>query len=85
MLVHVCAGFVSCFILPSLCALNEEIQRLYMCIIKIKKDYVFWDTTHCNLSANVTEEPAAFITVDCEDKGSMLHHHVGTYHHTANQ
>jgi len=79
MLVHVCAAFVSCFILPSVCALNEEIQRLYMCNIKIKKDYVFWDITNCSSSNNVPEEPAASIKVDSEDKGSMLHNHVGTY------
>lgn len=83
MLVHVYAGFVSCFILPSLCVLNEEIQRLYMYNIKIKKDYVFWDVTKCSLSTIVPEEPAASIRVDSEDIGSMLHHHVGTYHHTA--
>jgi len=51
--------------------------------IKIKKDYVFWDVTNRSSSTNVPAEPAASIRVDCEDKGSMLHHHVGTNHHTA--
>jgi hypothetical protein len=83
MLVHVYAGFVTCFILPSLCALNEEIQRLYMYNIKIKKDFVFWDVTNCSSSTSVPEEPAASIRVDSEDKVSMLHHHVGTYQNTA--
>lgn len=38
---------------------------------------------YCSSSTNVPEEPAAFVRVDAEDKGSMLHHHVGTYHHNA--
>jgi hypothetical protein len=83
MLVHVYAGFASCFLLPSLCALNKEIQRLYMYNIKIKKDYVFWDVTNRSSSTNAPAKPAASIRVDCEDKGSMLHHQVGTNHHTA--
>jgi hypothetical protein len=46
---------------------------------------VLWDVRNCSLCTTVSEEPAASIRVDSEDKGSRLHYNGGTYHHIAKQ